>query len=93
MSRLLELPIVGGVVALLLDVFLAGGDLILTFLVYLLLSIGDLLPILSVASAYIAPELEWLDRSLLETALFVVALIYVGVLIARLLTNFQKNND
>jgi hypothetical protein len=76
-----EIPVVGSLAAAVVDLMMFGGDIFVSFL----LSLGDVIPILSLASAYVAPQLEWLSSSAVSTALFVSALLYIGVSIARLL--------
>jgi hypothetical protein len=75
-----EIPIVGAVAAIVVDVFAFGGDLLVSFL----LSMGDVIPILSMLSAYVAPEVAWIPKGAVSTALMVAALLYIGVLVARL---------
>lgn len=78
--NLKEIPIVGTLSAIVVDVIMFGGDVLVSFL----LSLGDVIPILSLASAYVAPQLAWLSSSAISTALFVIALLYIGVSVARL---------
>jgi hypothetical protein len=75
-----EIPIVGGVVAIVVDVVAFGGDL----LIKLSLSMGDVIPILSMVSAYVAPQVAWIPKGTVSTLLMVAALLYIGVLVARL---------
>lgn len=75
-----EIPIIGAVAAIVVDVVAFGGDLVFS----LLLSMGDVIPILSMLSAYVAPQVTWIPRGVVSTLLMVAALLYIGVLVARL---------
>lgn len=78
-----EIPIVGTVGVLVVDLLMYGGELIVAFL----LSMGEIIPILSLLSAYVAPQVEWLSQSVVSTLLMVAALLYIGVSIGRLVTD------
>lgn len=80
--KLKEYPIFGGIAAVMVDLVAFGGD----FLVSMLLSVGDVIPILSMLGAYVAPEVDFIPESTVSTLLFVAALIYIGVSVGRLVT-------
>lgn len=84
-KELKEIPIVGGLLAFAGDIILNGGDLLLGGLSTLLLSVGDLVPILSLVAGTIAPRLEWLPEGLFNQLLLFAAVVFVGIQIARLI--------
>jgi len=81
-----DIPILGGVLSLLGDLFLTGGDLILGTLATMLTSLGDVVPILSLVAGTIAPRLDWLPTGIANQLLLFAAVLLVGVQVARLLT-------
>lgn len=80
-----DIPILGGAVAIAGDLMLAGGDVILSGIATLLLSVGELVPILSLLAGTIAPRVEWLPTGLFDQLLLFAAVLLVGIQIARLL--------
>lgn len=78
MIRRIELPVLGGITAVVVDIVAFGG----TMLVELLAS-GELISILSIATGVLAPRLQWLDEQLLSAAILVTGLLYLGITISR----------
>lgn len=78
-----EVPIVGAVGVVSMDLLLWGGDLVGA----VVLSLGDIIPILSMLGAYVAPHVDWLSESVVSTLLLVAALVYIGVSIGRLVSD------
>lgn len=91
--RALELPVIGTAIAVAFDALLMGGDTVLALLGTLLLSLGDILPILSMMSAYVAPQLDWLNSGTVDTVLLLTALLLVGVQIGQLINRGSNSND
>jgi len=85
LDQIREIPLLGGALAVVGDLVLAGGDVILGTLSTVLLSVGDLVPILSLVAGTIAPRVEWLPQGLFDQLLLFAAVLLVGIQIARLL--------
>ena len=81
-----EIPILGAALAISGDILVSGGDILLPILEGLILSLGDILPIISIMSGIIAPEIDWMPEGLFTEVLLVVALLVVGVQTARLIS-------
>ena len=92
MRDLLEIPVLGTALAVILDLVLASGDIVIGAVVFLVVSLGDILPILSVISAYVAPEVAWISESAVSTLILAVALLYVGYQVAKLLGNWRQTD-
>ena len=80
-----EIPILGAALALVGDLVLAGGDVIVGTLSTVLYSVGDVVPILSLVAGTIAPRVAWLPQGLFDQLLLFSAVLLVGIQIARLL--------
>jgi hypothetical protein len=80
-----------GLVGLLIEVLVHSGEFIVAVLAMLTSNVDLLLPLLSTLQNFIAPELAWLDAAAINQAVLVVALLYVGVILARLAQ--RLNND
>lgn len=85
LEEIKEIPIVGGLLAFSVDIIVNGGDFLLAGLSSILLSVGDLVPILSLVAGTIAPRLEWLPQGLFDRLLLLAAVVFVGVQIGRLI--------
>lgn len=86
-DRLEEIPVVGAVATIVVDLLYFGGDLVVSAI----LSIGEIIPILSMLSAYVAPQVDFIPTSAISTALLVSALLYIGVSVARLVVPEENN--
>lgn len=81
-----DIPILGGALAVAGDLMLAGGDVILSGLATILLSVGEIVPILSLIAGTIAPRVDWIPTGLFDQLLLTAAVLLVGIQIARLLS-------
>lgn len=93
MKRVIELPAIGTALTITADLLLSGGDVVVSFLVFMLLSIGDLLPVVSALSAYVAPQVEWIPSGSVETLLMAFALLYVGINLGQLAIDFRDESN
>lgn len=86
-----DVPIIGGSAAIIVDVLMFGGNFLAALLSVLLTDVGSLLTTVSITSEFIAPAVEWLPREALNTALVVLASVFVGINVARFLINARQN--
>lgn len=77
----------GGAAAVVGDVILAGGDVILSLLVTLLLDVGSWFPILTLLSSHVAPAVPAIPQGTLQLVVAFAACLYVAVLLGRYIDN------
>ena len=82
-----ELPIIGAFGGILVDVLVTGGD----FLLWLFLSVSELVPILSMVSSYLAPTVEWIPQGTVETLFLGVVALSVGISIGQLIESYKND--
>ncbi len=80
-----------GIVGLLIEFVLHGGEFIISLLGFLAMNVDLLLPLLTTLQSWIAPEIAWLDASLINNVVLAVALLYIGVLLARLYNRYTND--
>ena len=88
--ELLSGTAVGTAILAVLDIVLYSGDVLLSLVFALLVSIDQWLTILSMTAEYVAPNTDWIPQETINQILLAVALIVIGIQIARLLQSVQS---
>jgi hypothetical protein len=84
-------PLIAGLSAV-ADQLLFSGELLASLLAFVVTTLDQWLPVLSMVSSYVAPQTAVISQEMIQEALFWLALLLVGIQTARIFDNWRENN-
>ena len=77
----------GGALVAIVDTLLMSGDLVVGVLGFVVATVDQWIPVVSLLSTYVAPETALIDQGTLQTVLLVLALVAVGIQVSRIISS------